>query len=201
MSARHEAPFEALIKPNGYRTPGGMDRVTSALVGLDAVAVELERKWGVGRLVTLCRDNTRLGFRRGWVQFAEAEQSGDVDRTVAIVGGLIRCWRIMDAQATEDGHQPLAPDVWEARLDDGRVLAICRTNAEAAAVQRDGRASIAYSMAEIARLLPKLDLLGAIKVEFPGAVVERISPRTEGFAESWATSDPFHEMLHGDVIK
>jgi hypothetical protein len=184
----------------GPRTPDGMDAVTAALVGLDAVAVELERKWGVGRLLTLCRDNARLSFRKGWTSYHKAAVVGDHERMVAIIPGLIRLWRIADAQATEDGHQPLTPDVWEAWLPDGRVLAIARTNAEAIAVQRSGRATVAYSMAEIARLLPKLETMDAVKQEFPGAVVEKLVQTGEGFAESWATSDPLHDMLHGHEV-
>lgn len=184
---------------SGPRTPEAMDAVTAALVGLDAVAVEMERKWGTGRLLTLCRDNARLSFRRGWEQYHQAAAVGDAERMVAVIPGLIRLWQIADAQAVEDGHQPLVPDVWETRLPDGRVLAIARTNAEAIAVQRDGRATVAYSLAEIARLLPKLELMDCVKQEFPGAVVQRVVQHDEGFAESWATADPLHTMLHGET--
>lgn len=193
-----QKPAPKAAAPYGYRTADDADRVTAAMIGLDEIATTMERRWGMGRLIRLCRDNSRLSFRRGWVQWQEAALAGDAGRMLTIIAGLKLLWGIMDAQAVADGHRPLAPDVWEVRLDDGTVLALCRTNAEAAAVQREGRATVAYSLQEVARLLPKLDLLGAVKVEFSGAVVERVIQTSEGHAESWATNDPFHEILHGD---
>lgn len=187
---------QARPKGVGPKTPDEQDLITASLVGLDAVSVEMERRWGVGRLVTLCRDNARLSFRKGWTAWQEAIARGDAQTAQGIVEGIKRCWAIMDAQAVADGHQPLSPEVWEARLDDGRVLAIARTNAEAIAVQREGRATIAYSLAEIARLLPKLEMMDAVKTEFHGATVEQVIQKTEGFAESWATTDPLHDMLY-----
>ena len=198
MSARREVPKPATARPVGPAKAEEMDRVTAALVGLGALAAEMEAKWGVGRLIQLCRDNARLGFRRGMLAFDQATNDGDADRMIKIIDGLKTTWRIMDAQAAEDGAAPLTPTVWETRLPDGRVLALVRTQAEAHAVARDDRSKAVYSLEEIARLLPSLDLLGAIKTEFPGAVVQKVRKFEEGCAESWAKADPLHEILHGD---
>lgn len=188
-------------KPIGPKTPDEQDLVTSSLIELDRIAADYERKWGTGRLVTICRDNARLSFRKGWASWREAAAKGNAQAMQGVLDGLKQLWRIADAQATADGHQPLTADVWEARLEDGRVLAIARTNAEAIAAQREGRATVALTMAEIARLWPKLEMLDAIKTEFPGATVERVIQNGEGFAESWVTADPLHELLHGvDVV-
>lgn len=195
MMKRNDKPTST-AKQTGPKTPDDLNRLTAAYVGLDAVAYEFERRWGVGRLITLCRDNTRVSFRRGSLMLQEANAARDTNAAVSVIEGLKKLWGMMDAQATADGHQRLSDEVWEARLEDGRVFALCRTNAEATEALRSGRATVAYSMAEIARLLPRLDLLGAIKTEFPGAIVERVTPRSEGFAESWATSDPLHEILY-----
>jgi hypothetical protein len=178
-------------------TPDEQDMVTSSLIELDRIAADYERRWGVGRLVTLCRDNARLSFRKGWQAWHDAAAKGDAQAMQKVLQGLKQLWTIMDSQATADGHKPLSAEVWEVRLADGRVLAIARTNAEAIAVQRDGRATIAYTLDELARLLPKLEMMDAVKTEFPGATVERVIQHSEGFAESWVTADPLHDMLHG----
>ena len=93
----------------------------------------------------------------------------------------------MDAEALAAGCSPLAPVVWEALLEDGTVLAIVRTGAEASAVATQGRAVAVWSMEEVARVLGKLTMANMVKLEFPGARVEQVTRRTEGFAAEWAS--------------
>jgi hypothetical protein len=165
----NEPPPEAPAGPygSGPRTPEAMDAVTAALVGLDAVAVETGAQVGNGAAAHALPRQRPAVVQEGLGAVPPGRAVGDAERMVAVIPGLIRLWQIADAQAVEDGHQPLAPDVWETRLPDGRVLAIARTNAEAIAVQRDGRATVAFSLAEIARLLPKLELMDAVKTGVP----------------------------------
>ena len=183
--------------PYGAKTPHDAERMEAARIGLDAMLMDMDRKWGNGRLVMICRDNARAGYRRGWMAWSQAALSGDVDAFVRISEGLVRTLRIMDAQATEDGHAALPGDVIEAQLDDGRVLAIYRTSAEASAAVKDGRDVVAVSAAEIARLWPQFEVVGAIFDAWPGARVSSVvRPRSESFAADWARGDDL--ALHGD---
>lgn len=197
--SRFEKRQPGTSKGVGPRTPEAMDQVTAAMIGLDEIAATFERKWGVGRLVRLCRDNARLSFRRGWQRWHDAGLRGDVQTMLQVIEGMKQLWRIADAQATEDGHAPLSPDVWEVRCDDGTVLAICRTNAEAIAAQREGRATVAYDLTEVARLLRRVEIVDAIKREFPGATVGKTVQLDETYAESWVRADALHEVLHGEL--
>jgi hypothetical protein len=54
---------------------------------------------------------------------------------------MVQALAVMSAEATAAGHQPLAPDTWEADMGNGVVLVVCRTSAEASAVLRASRAS------------------------------------------------------------
>jgi len=172
--------------------------VTSAMIGFDEIARSTETKWGVGRLVSLVSDATRLSFHRGWEAWHAAQATREPAAMIAIIGKMIRLLGIMDAEAARLGHAPLDPTVWETRAPDGRVLAIVRTAAEASAVVREGRAMTVYTLEEIARLLRKVEMIDAIKLEFPGARVSRVTQLDEGFADSWATAEPCHEALFGD---
>ena len=174
------------------------DAVTAAMIGFDEAARASEAKWGVGRLVSLVSDATRLSFHRGWEAWHKAQTDRDEYTLLAIIPKMVRALGIMDAEAARLGHAPLDINVWETRAPDGRVLAIVRTAAEASAVVRSGRAMTVYTLEEIGRLLRKIETIDAIKLEFPGARVSRVTQLDEGFADSWATAEPCHEALFGD---
>ena len=97
----------------------------------------------------------------------------------------------MEQEAEAAGHAPLSPTAWEAPLADGRVLAVCRTFAEASALQgtSDGRERVVWTMEELAAVLPQLELIHQVKLAFPGARVSSTVQRTESFAHDWATDD------------
>lgn len=184
----------------GIRTPQELDAVQAAIVPVDRVAREMEMKWGVGRLPELVSADTLAAMRRGFDAWDKAIQNGDVAGVRDISSKMVVAWQVMDAEATNAGHRPLDPVVWETPLPDGSVLAIVRTTAEAHAVakQRDGRETICYTMEELARLLPEFRKLQEAKLIFPGATVERVTKHDSGFAQSFMTSDPLHDLLHGE---
>ena len=87
--------------------------------------------------------------------------------------------------ATEAGCAPLAPEVWEASGPDG-VIAIVRTNPEAYAVTREGRAAEVWTLDEVARVISKFrDSIGEAKRVFPGARVIDVRVRSI----DWAVGD------------
>lgn len=179
------------MKPHDY------DAITAVTVGYDEIARAMERRWGVGRLVRLVSDETRASYRRGWVAWRTAQDASNVRALLDIIPKMTKAVRFMDAEAAKLGHAPLAPEVWETRLEDGRVMAIVRTQAEAHAVVREGRAMVVYALDEVARLLSRIEIVDAIKREFPGAVVQQAVLTSEGHAQSWATSEPMHELTYG----
>jgi hypothetical protein len=179
------------------------DRITVAVLSVDAVARQMERHWGVGRLVRLVSPATLVRFRQAhrlWTEaYSHNRDVGETERTSAM---MIRAWKALDCEARDTGHAPLAPTVWEGRTEDGQVLVITRTSEEALAIAatQDERARTIWTIDELARCVAMFEQINAIKRSFPGALVTAVSPRAESFASDWATGDPLLDVLHPEPL-
>ncbi len=168
-----------MSNPRKLRTPQDYDRFKMAMVSVDQAFFASETKWGVGRLERIVSLSTLQAYRRGWDAYRVALDDCDGEALEQIGPRMIQALAFMDGEASAAGHQPLAPDTWEAALPDGRVIVVCRTSAEASAVlraskgretvsyettlppdlaitvrnQHEGRALVVVTMAEVARLL------------------------------------------------
>ncbi len=161
--------------------------IQAMIDGVDIVAVEMEKKWGVGRLRLLVSDDLRARFDRQAEKFNRAVWAADVGDVKKHGNGMHRAWLALDEAATEDGAKPLDPVVWETRIG-ARVLAIVQTSAEAHAISGDGRAREVWTMEEIARVLVAFSQqVGEAKQVFPGCEVVDVRP------------PPFNEVT-GDVL-
>lgn len=186
----------------------GHDRMTAALAPIDQAFAASEAKWGVARLERLVSSATLASYHRGWTAYRDAIASGDAAAVEQIAPKMIAALAFMDRQAEAGGHAPLAVTRWESILEDGSVLVIVRTQAEAHAIARDKsdtRQLVVWTMAEIARMLPMLEATNTIKTAFPGAEVVRTGAErvasgvqmTEGQVADWATHDPLAAVLEG----
>jgi hypothetical protein len=192
-------PLPPLSKADKEHLANGSkwDLIQAVVIGVDQVVRDLEQTWGVGRLITLVSDKTRLSFKRGHGLWSQALTDSDLEAVRDLGPKMIAAWRFMAKEADSLGHAPLSVDRWEARMKDGRVLVVVRTVAEAHAVAADGRGAVCWTMDELARVLPSLTLLDAVKTEFPGAEVARVVMRAESYGEAWATDSwrlDLHEM-------
>jgi hypothetical protein len=162
MHARTITPFA----PSDYA-------ICSVLDGLDQVASEMERKWGVGRLRLLVSDLLRAKFDAQKDKL-DAAIAANLERYVRVQAeGMKRAWATLDQAATEAGAEPLAPEVWECVLpSSGEVVSIVRTEPEAHHVARECRV---FTLDEIARLIDGLPeaVLDAKRV-FPGAAITAV---------------------------
>ena len=97
---------------------------------------------------------------------------GWIVTTVALLGWIWSEIGRLDAVATEAGALPLSPDVWEAHdTNTGEVIMICRDTVEAAALVRENRGALIYTLAEIGAILSAYRDITEIKRTFPGSVV------------------------------
>jgi hypothetical protein len=172
--------------------------IQAEVIPVDAVAREMERTWGAGRLFELVSPDTLLRFRRGYALWAQAVTDSDLEAVRTLGPKMIAAWRFMDKEANSLGATPLSATHMEARMEDGRVLIVVGSYAEAIALSEspDGRARVIYTMEELARVLPKLDLVNQIKWAFEGATIDRVVTHSEGFAEDFAQSDERGLQLH-----
>ena len=163
---RIDATFDPATSPSA---PGAY-RIRAMLDGLDELAADMDRVWGVGRLRLLMSDALRAKFdeQRGRVDAAVA--SGEERFIQVQVEAMRRAWQALDRAARADDATPMSPEVWEVALPaSGEVIALVRRDAGIAQVT-DGRP--AFTLAEIAQLIEALgpEALEAKRV-FPGAVV------------------------------
>lgn len=167
----------------------------------DAARIEAEKKWGAGRLETVCglADASLMARFRGqqarWREALEAAWKADflTRDALALVeqkcGAMQRAWLALDAAAEVAGHRPIAPWVWEVRLEDGRIVAFVQTDAEASKVIADGRHVEVFTAAEVAALIDMIpEALKLAKVTFPGAKVQK--PRYQRSADPIPWDDP-----------
>ena len=174
--------------------------IKAILDGVDALARQMERKWGVGRLRLLVGDALRIKFDAQKAKLDAAIAAGQETYIRAQAEGMRRAWLALDRAATEDGAQALAPEVWECVLPaSGEVVSIVRTEAEAHHVARDGEV---WTLAEIAVLIERLgDQVRQVKRRFPGAAVVEVRDRTRRSTGRRGMSRPSEQEADGgDVL-
>ena len=150
-----------------------------ALGPLDRVAVEMDRKWGVDRLVELQTPEVARKYGARMAELNAAVAADDPAAVAATAAILIANLRRMDELATAAGHKPLTPDLWEFELN-GRVVAIMRETGDWRAAQAMRPGVTIYSMREVAIALEaKADWVDRIKATFPGAAITAVRETTE----------------------
>lgn len=153
------------------RTPGtylaGSEHVEEA----DAAAIEMERKWGRGRLRLLVDPDLREKFDRQRYLFGQALTMGGLEDVKREAARMAKAWRALDRAAEAAGAKILPATVWEVTLGDGSVAAIVREPELAQDVIADGRDVRVYTLEEIGELIYKFPEIATIKVHFPGAEV------------------------------
>ncbi len=152
--------------------------IKSVIDGVDHVAVEMETKWGVGRLRLLVVDDMRERFDRQAALFNEAVFTNDVKAVRRHGEGMRQAWQALDKYASDYRFCRIDPTVWEVNGPDG-VIAVVRTNPEAHAIVREGRAVEVWTLDEVARVIAAhRDTIGEAKRVFPGAEVIDVRVRS-----------------------
>lgn len=188
------------MNPGRQDTSGTAMAIQGLVQSVDLVTDALERKWGVGRLRLLVGDALRERFDRQWAKWQAAYATQDLDAVRAHSEAMRRAWAALEQAAIAAGHQPLAPEVWETRMPNGRVLGIVRSLPEAHALAGDGRERDIWTLDEVGRVLAAWDAYRwaeASHAHFPGAQITalRLTPRGSEF--DWKLGDeiPFGHGL------
>lgn len=159
-----------------WATTPGMELAGRAYLDeADLTAVEMERKWGAGRLRLLVGPELREKFDRQRYLLNRAIWHGDLDAVRREAQRMVKAWLALDRAAIAAGKGGLSPQVWEVALEDGTVAAIVPDDADARAVHADGRKVAVYTLDEIARLLASFPAIAKAKQTWPGASVTKIS--------------------------
>jgi hypothetical protein len=160
---------------------------------VDAVASEMELKWGVGRLPALVSTDLAQRFYSQLEKLNAALDVGSpADREVH-GQRMINAWRYLDKAATEAGAKPISPKQLEGRLPDGRVLIVTDSMEGHHKLARENRAAVVWCMDEICNALWNFEMVNEAKAKFEGAVVQECKPTRKKV--NWADGDDLPEGL------
>jgi hypothetical protein len=175
MAKQYEKPAPKAVQrpaaPSWQRSPGTYIAGQAMLDEMDGVAIEMERKWGAGRLRMLVDVDLRERFDRQRYLVNHAIHHGDLEQVRLQAQRMIKAWQAADRVATEAAQPRLASGVWEIALTNGRVLALARSATEAATYDAGGRDVELWTLEEVARMVEGGYFIQSIKRSFPGAVV------------------------------
>jgi hypothetical protein len=127
------------------------------MVELDRVKREHEDRWGVNKIIALVDVEFRIKVWKQAERVWEAARAEDCDRLASACDGMIRAYKALDKWATDEGIAPkgeVKAIEWE--MDDGAVMAVVQTEADAAAYQKtrpDVQNRHIWSMQEIATMM------------------------------------------------
>lgn len=150
--------------------------VQEALEPLDRVAVEMEGKWGVGRLPRLVTPDMAAKFASARQKLDEAIRDNDLEAVVAKASVMIRGWQALDQAATEAGHKTYPEAVW-SKQHRGTKYTIVLDRADVSKVAKDSKHPA--TVVTLDELLVVWDdfqgrrVIEETKTLFPGATVER----------------------------
>ena len=151
----------------------------AALDGVDAMAIDMEAKWGAGRLRLLVSDDLREKFDRQRYKLNHAISAGELEDVRTEAARMAKAWQVLDRAAEQAGAEGVSPKVWEVTLSNGTVAAIVPTNDDAHAVIASGRRMAVYTLEEIGRLLVAWPDIAKVKQIVPGAAVTAVRRSVE----------------------
>ena len=151
--------------------------IQEALEPLDRIAVEMEGRWGVGRLQRLVTPEMAAKFASAKDKLDEAIRANDLEAVVSKAAVLIRGWQALDKAATEAGHKQYPEAVWSSK-HRGTVYTICLDRADVNKIAKE--AVDPAHVVTIAELLTVWEtfqgnrVISETKSLFPGATVEKV---------------------------
>jgi hypothetical protein len=172
---------DKLTAPETYTDPIS-DAIFHSVQTLDRVVVQMDEKWGVDRLPALVSAETASRFGSAKAKLDAALERNDDAEVVKRCSVLARGYAAMDAEAERLGRDPMKPQAWVWRDEDGKPFAFVRESAEAIAYGKANPGVAVFTMGEISRLAAifqdETDKIGtAVKQTFPGATIVRIDDK------------------------
>jgi len=168
------------------------DAIDGSLKPLDALASDLERKWGRDRLIELVSPETASKFTTAKAKLDAAIAYNDPQDVIRRVNVMMRGWQALEKEAMQQyGHSPFPADVWIASVDEeghgkpALEIAIVKDSADESLTKKKG--IITYSLVEIARIVR---LFEGQKKEIPK--IKELFPDSEITKVTWEDDDiPF----------
>jgi hypothetical protein len=155
-------------------TPPEFMAAQSHIDCLDGLAIEMERRWGVGRLRLLVAPEWTAKFDSQAYRLNVATKQGTVEDVQRECARMTAAWRKLDELATAAGAATVSPEAWEVGLPNGDVAILVRDAVDAHALIGDGRSRQLWTLAEVAEVIGKFPEIAKAKQVFPGAKVTAV---------------------------
>jgi len=155
------------------------DQMYGAMRPVDAIASEMELRWGVGRLETLVTPETAAKFESARAKLDVAIFNKDPELVTQRAGVMVRGWKALEAEALRLGHKPAPPELWYAKAPeeyglDEMQFVIAKDNSAATLAQTDLPVYTVTEVARIIRLWRSQSDVSKVKNIFAGAEVVRM---------------------------
>ena len=155
------------------------DQINGALKPLDAVAADIELRWGKGRLETLVSPETAAKFEAARAKLDVALQDQDVALVIKRAGVMQRGWAALEKEAIASGHRAVPPELWHATApqeygEDEVQIVIAKDNSAATLAQTDLPVYTVTEIARIVRAWRSQMCVHSAKTAFPGAEIVSI---------------------------
>jgi len=137
----------------------------------------------VDRLPELVDAELRERFWQTVYRLNVAIDKNDPDEGRRHADAAARGWYALDRAASDAGALPPSGEGWDARIDETRVLRVCRTIEDATVSQRERPDVVAVSVEEVARIWKiwdERDILAQAKQAFPGAEIFEARVKKDG---------------------
>jgi len=172
------------LEPHVPRNEWEYDQIDGALKPLDALASEIEARWGVGRLQELVSPATAAKFQAAKHKLDLAIADKGVNDVIQRAEILMRGWKALEAEALSMGFSAAPADIWiaSAPAEYGKPAvqyAIAKNNGDASLSQAD---IPLYTLEEVARIIRAFNdgllvHVNAVKTAFPAAEITNVKRR------------------------
>lgn len=148
--------------------------IKAAIDGLDQVATQAERKWGIGRLRLLVDDSLRARFDRQQVNVDKVLSQSDalLGDILTQIAAMRRAWAALEQAAFQSGHKPQLAAVVECPLPEGGLIAIVAAGDQIP--PKDDRWVAVYTAVEVGRIVASFKEILFIKRVIPDSEVDQI---------------------------
>lgn len=166
-----------------------MDKAQQALAHLDAVAYEMEIKWGIGRLTELVTPTMAARFKAQQELLDQITQTNDQQGIADAAQATVRGWQAMDQEASIKGALPVFQTKWIGKAPSGQTVTIYRMP-QARLDNPDDDGSLVFTLDELLALVDGLpDLVKQVKQAGLAAQVKAVH---DGKPEDidWEKGDP-----------
>jgi len=185
--------------PDWQKSNGTYIAGRAALDEADKLAIQMEEKWGAGRLRMLVPVDLREKFDRQRYLLNQAMWHGDLEQVRREAARMCAAWRAADKAAAASGAELLDAKVWEISLSNGDVVAIVPSAEHERVIRADGRKLQVFTLEEIGRLIEGFPELVKAKATFPGATVMAARRSIQDPLDGIADTDRGLDDLDDDI--